>query len=627
MNYKVLNKNFSKLTSEEFLETILSQRGVDDIQHLLNVSKEDLCDAMDFKNIRDGLNMFDYWMEKDKCHVHIITDVDLDGSSSATYMHDYIKKVNPNINITYHMNKEKEHGIIIEEIPNINSIDLLIVPDAGSSDIAEYFILNDMGIDVLILDHHEFKTLEDLNVDEAEFIENKYKNLVDKYNIEEDKEKGKTVIINNQDGYYNNKTLSGVGVCYKFCKEYDKGVGLNYADEELELVACGMIADCSDLRNYETRYLINKGLENINNDLIKEILYKTKVWNKEEENKKVTIEDIGWKVAPQFNGTIREGSQQDRDLMLKAFNGEKQDFEYQPRRKKKDDPKPPIEIHTLQQETARIMYNIKTRQAKKVKDYMNKLDEKIQSTYNENDKIIIVDSSDIIEEKTYTGLVANKLAEKYKRPCLVLKKSNEGFGGSARNYALSEIESLKDDLEELNIFDKLAGHPNSFGIGIKEENIDKMKQLFNEKHKHMKIDDVYLCDFEILSSKIKYNDILEIAKLKPLWGGDVREPIFVFPNVTIKVEQITRHENQRWNIIELPISGGKKIKVYQTSNAGEEGYNKLLMRDKKDGFNKPPKMLKMDLIVKFKYWDIENKQYPYLLLVDYNVEKGRRARF
>ena len=36
---------------------------------------------------------------------------------------------------------------------------------------------------------------------------------------------------------------------------------------------------------------------------------------------------------------------EDKELMIKAFNGEKQDFEYQPRRKKKTDPKPPIEIH------------------------------------------------------------------------------------------------------------------------------------------------------------------------------------------------------------------------------------------------------------------------------------------
>ena len=155
-----------------------------------------------------------------------------------------------------------------------------------------------------------------------------------------------------------------------------------------------------------------------------------------------------------------------------------------------------------------------------------------------------------------------------------------------------------------------------------------MKEAFNRKHEDMKIEDTYLCDFEILTTKLKYNDILEIARLKPLWGGGITEPKFVLPNITVKSEQISRHTNNKWNIIELSIASGKKIKVYQTQNAGEEGYNKLLMREKKRGFDKPPKILKMDLVVKMKMWDIDkDKQFPYLELVDYNVTKGSSRRF
>lgn len=663
MNFKVLNKNFNQVTSEEFLKIILEQRGVEDVQHLLNVSEKDLCEAMKFNNIREGLNLFDYWMNQKDCHIHIIFDVDMDGSSSGCFMYDYIKKVNKNINVTISMNDGKKHGIIPKYIPNIDSIDLLIVPDAGSSDILEQIKLNKKGIDILILDHHEFKTIEELPKEERENLLKDIENIP----VEDcKKEEGQTIIINNQDGSYHNKTLCGVGVCYKFCKEYDKGLGLNYADMGLDLVSIGLVGDGMDLRNYETRYLVNMGLESINNELIKEILYKTRVWDKEKDNKQVTIEDIGWKIAPQFNGAIREGSQEDRTQMLKALIGEKQEFEYQPKRKKKPkkhirvshkktltmksfkidkkkkkyfnarkkaydlriNPKPPIEILTLQQEASRNMSNVKARQTKKINKYMEQLDKKIQDSLTEKDKIIVIDSSDIIEENTYTGLVANKIASKYKRPCLVLKKSNEAFGGSGRNYYLSEIEDLKADLEELGLFTKLGGHPNSFGVGIEVDKVEEMKEAFNRKHEDMKIEDTYLCDFEILTTKLKYNDILEIARLKPLWGGDITEPKFVLPNITVKSEQISRHTNNKWNIIELPITSGKKIKVYQTQNAGEEGYNKLLMREKKRGFDKPPKILKMDLVVKMKMWDIDkDKQFPYLELVDYNVTKGSSRRF
>jgi single-stranded-DNA-specific exonuclease len=643
MNYKILNKNFNKLTSEEFLEKILQQRGVENAQHLLNVSEKDLCDTMDFINIKEGLNLFDYWVSRDDCHIHIIYDCDADGITSGTYMYNYIKKVNPNINVTTSMNGGKTHGISIKEIPNVESINLLVVPDAGSSDLLCQNELNKKGIDILILDHHDFKPIERID----------------------SKEEGQTIIINNQDGSYKNKTLSGVGVCYKFCKEYDKGLGINYADDDIDLVAIGLVGDSSDIRNYETRFLVNEGLENIKNELIKQILYKTRVWDKE-EIKKVTIEDIGWKIAPQLNGTVREGTKEDRDLMLRAINGEQQKFEYQPKRKKKKrkhilipykkvikmksfiidkkhkrkfnarkkaydlfiDPKPPVKIVTLQEEVARIMYNIKTRQTNKINKYMKILEEEINKKLKENDKIIVINSSKVIKENTYTGIVANKLANNYKRPCLVLKEKKDGFGGSGRNYSLNSIKDLKNELKNLNIFYLLEGHPNSFGIGINKDKINIMKKKFNEIHKDMKIEDTYLCDFEILSSKLKYNDILEIAKLKPLWGGDISCPLFVLPSVIVKAEQITRHSNEKWNIIELPIAEGKKIKVYQMKDAGQEGYNKLLMRDKKLGFNKPCKSFKMDLIVKFDYWNIDEKnQYPYLQLVDYNIDKYSSRRF
>ena len=167
---------------------------------------------------------------------------------------------------------------------------------------------------------------------------------------------------------------------------------------------------------------------------------------------------------------------------------------------------------------------------------------------------------------------------------------------------------------------RLVSLAKSAGVPVKEVDSRKLDSLCGGKN-HQGV-----AAFCAAHEYADIEDILEIAKLRPLWGGDIKEPQFVLPNVTVKAEQITRHSNNKWNIIELPIAKGKKIKVYQTQNAGEEGYNKLLMREE-NGFNNPPKMLKMDLVVKMKMWEIEGQQYPYLQLVDYNVEKGRKARW
>jgi len=65
---------------------------------------------------------------------------------------------------------------------------LVIVPDAGSNDIAEHKKLRDRGIEVLVLDHHELESANSI-----------------------------ACIVNNQLGDYPNKSLSGAGVVFKFC--------------------------------------------------------------------------------------------------------------------------------------------------------------------------------------------------------------------------------------------------------------------------------------------------------------------------------------------------------------------------------------------------------------------------
>ncbi len=68
---------------------------------------------------------------------------------------------------------------------------------------------------------------------------------------------------------------------------------------------------------------------------------------------------------------------EEQDDLFRAMCGVKDDREYQPRRKSKNDPKPPVEIHSLQKTMARVCTNVKQRQDKDVRLYMNELDKEI----------------------------------------------------------------------------------------------------------------------------------------------------------------------------------------------------------------------------------------------------------
>ena len=105
------------------------------------------------------------------------------------------------------------------------------------------------------------------------------------------------------------------------------------------------------------------------------------------------------------------------------------------------------------------------------------------------DKVIVVDTSDVLESGL-TGVVAIKIAEMFKKPCILLnkfldKKTNKiVYGGSARNINNSPIESFKDIVNKTGIING-QGHSNAFGIvnldvDKKEEALKVMNELLKD---------------------------------------------------------------------------------------------------------------------------------------------------
>jgi single-stranded-DNA-specific exonuclease len=523
--------------------------------------------------------------------------VDNDGITSGTYTFNYLNKLNNNLNITYSMNKGKAHGIKVENIPK--ETQLLIVPDAGSDDKeSQDTLCNEYDMDILILDHHNY-TKHDSPY---------------------------CIIINNQDDKYPNKHLSGVGVCYKFFKEFDKKYGYNYADIDLDLVAIGMIGDNMDMSDYETRYLALKGLSQISNETVKEILVKKKILKDlNDKDSTVNITNVEWDISPCFNATIRSGTEDERKDMLRAMNGEQELREYKPR-KSKTNPNPEIEQQTLQKTMARVFQNIRSRQNRSAEKSMKELLTIINDQQLDKNKIIVVDSSDVIEESTFTGLVANKLAEHFKRPALVLREKNKDtYGGSGRNYKLSSIENLNKDLMDTKCFESVEGHDNSFGISIKKDKIQEMISTFNEQHEDMIIEDVYLVDYEIPVGRLKPSDVLQVGQWKDIWGGGISEPLFAITNINLDTKDIKLVGEKKNFIIITKEVGGNTIK-FTKSFSSEEEYKKMVFKNS-TGLGKAVERVKMDIIGKFTINEYNGNEYPQIEIIDYNVSQGTRSRF
>ena len=215
-------KNIDRLDGDNLLLELLKLRGVEKPQELLNLSPQVLCDTNDFRGIEEAIELFHKHIINES-RIHIIIDSDVDGLTSASTMWGYVSRAS-NIYPTYDTHDRKQHGLyrdIVERIPV--GTDLLIVPDAGSDKQSQEYIeqLVSNGTDVLVLDHHE--------------IENVWE---DGHYMDGNNE---AIIVNNQDGWYKNNTLSGVGVVFKFLDLYDEIYPNDaYAKDYLGLVSLGL---------------------------------------------------------------------------------------------------------------------------------------------------------------------------------------------------------------------------------------------------------------------------------------------------------------------------------------------------------------------------------------------------
>ncbi len=581
------NCEFTK--EDDFLERILTQDGVEDIYEFLHVNKSHTYNPFLLRNMEEGIDLLH---SKLGGTIYLKIDPDVDGYTSSTYMRGFINDISPETKIIYGTNYQKQHGIFLEDIDGIEeNIDLIIIPDAGSTSVEECKTIKNVNkIPILIIDHHEI----------------------------DDEIMQYATLINCMDGQYPNPTLSGVGVVHKFCLAYAQKYGINeeVCNYYLDLVATGLIADAMDMRNLETRYYALEGLkeENRHNLLIKELALR----HEEEMKLGFTLDSIGWVIAPKMNGLIRYGTPEEQIDLFRALCGEKEDREYQPKRERgagKNSPKPPIEIHSLQKTMARVCDNAKSRQDNAVRAYMKELDTAIQEQHLDENSVIIVDATEIVDKKTVTGLVANKLTDKYHRPIVILKSRDEDtYGGSARGYDKGTVEDFRTFLNETGVFE-CAGHANACGVNLAKKDLAKAIQLCNEK---LNLDDlvtIHEVDYEVKADNLTNKSVMKVAESYEIWGKGVPEPTFAITDIIIPAKDIIGYGENN-NFIKFNYNGIDYIKKYCCKGEWEE----MTLRDRNVlGENK--KTLKLTLIGNFVLNEWDGQRYPQVKIKHFYSEE------
>lgn len=558
MRYKLIGVNDYLINP---IQTILNNRGVKDIEKFLNLDESVVNDWRLLKNVERAVKCLITHIENNN-KIFVQTDSDSDGYCSAAILINYLNSVFPNIDLCWRLHKGKQHGIIIEEMPD--DIDLVIIPDAGSNQFEEHQKLKEKGIDVIVLDHHECE-----------------------------KESEDAIVVNNQlSPQYPNKNFSGAGIVYKFCKAIDEYLGINKADYFLDLVAVGNIADMMDMRELETRYYVLKGLENINNSFIKALL-------KQQEysiNGVVNIINIAFYIVPLINAAIRVGDEEDKINMMKSFLESNETVYY--KKKDIDDP--------IQTATARRLYNLKNKQNRLRDKGVELIEKRIEEKRLLSNKVLIVNVTDILD-KNLTGLVANQISRKYKRPVLLIRQKEKStiFGGSARGYEKGILKDFKQFLQDINKFIFCEGHKNAFGFEIEAEKLIEVNDIINDLLKDVEIDvDEYEVDFIIPSEQFDTQVIYNIHKLKDLWSNNVEEPLIAITKISVNKEDIQLIGKNK-NTLKFKNRNIDFIKF----NYNEEEFNKV--------FNGECFVMEVVGRCSINQWD--GREIPQFIIEDFNI--------
>lgn len=527
LNEKSTN-NYKNL--DTIIEQLLIQNGIDNPQEYLRLSNsKDGEHKEKLANIDKAVLMLSQHIDK-QSKIHILVDSDVDGFTSASILYQYLKDlfIENNMsmdNLTYSLHRAKEHGISFDiTIPE--NIDLLIIPDASSNDYEQHKEYKNKGVDIIVLDHHPVKKISE-----------------------------NAIIVNNQLCDYPNKQLSGVGIVYKFLQELDEYYWRNNSEQYLDLVALGMIADSMDIREVETKYYINQGLNNITNKLFQALIDKQQYSTKGIINP----QSISFYIAPLINAMIRLGSQVEKEMMFRAFCQIDEVFPYQ---KRGTDVYVDEDIYTR---VARLCTNVKAKQKKAV-------DKQVGLLYNlaeqqTNNKIIILCNKDV--NKLLTGLTAIQLSNRFKKPVLLFRYSEKykQYKGSGRSLDNISVDNLQEFLLNSGYINT-QGHPYAFGIV--DVNVNKLNELQEYCNNNIDIDNDTIVNFEIPFEELNPLFILKAREFQDYVGKGIKEcKILVRDIIT---DEINVQLIGSGNTIKIEFDGFEMIEF----NTNEERYNELI---------------------------------------------------
>ena len=448
---------------------------------------------------------------ENKEKITVYGDYDVDGVTSVTLIYLYLRSLGADVDYYIPSRAKEGYGlskIAIDKLAE-NRTQLVVTVDTGITADAEVDYAKELGIEMVITDHHECHEI----LPTACAVVNPHR----------------------PDCPYPFKELAGVGVIFKVacacelqrCKGEDaESVIDRMCERFVDLVAIGTVADVMPLID-ENRMIVKRGLAKIESTnrcglaaLIDAINNAGNAAGEKitAKKRKVNAGFIGFGIAPRINAAGRIDSAEKAVALLLCEN---------------------------RQEAAKRageLCEINLRRQIEENSIAEEAYAKIVEKHNfENDRVIVLDADEW--QQGIIGIVASRITEKYGLPSILISfdgamgdtpKSDDVGKGSGRSVKGMNLVEALDHCRDLLV--RFGGHELAAGLSVTRENVDELRRQLNEYAKERLTDDLsvirYEADLELSSDDITIQTVNEINMLEP-FGVANQTPSFMVRNLTL----------------------------------------------------------------------------------------------
>ena len=463
--------------------------GEEAVDRYLNGTISDLYDGMLLKDMDKAIDILKEKILEDK-KIRVIGDYDIDGVNATYILLEGLERLGADVDSDIPDRISDGYGLnrhLVERAYEAG-VDTLITCDNGIAAADEIAYGKEMGMTVIVTDHHE------VPFDEQDG-EKRYR-IPPADAVMDPKQ---------PDCLYPFKGLCGAAVAYKLMEALWESMGMDSADLDdlIENVAIATIGDVMDLED-ENRIFVKEGLQMLRrtkNPGLKALIECTGI-----DKNSLNSYHIGFVLGPCINASgrldtakralelLRAGTQKEADILagdLKALNDSRKDM---------------------------------------TEEAVKQAEEQVETTTISKDKVLVVYLPDCHE--SLAGIVAGRIRENYYKPVFVLTDAEEGVKGSGRSidgyHMYEELNKCKEFLT------KFGGHRLAAGLSLPKENVGKFREMLNKNctltEEEMK--EKVTIDMEMPFGCVTEGLVKELELLEPFGKGNTK-PVFAARDVTL----------------------------------------------------------------------------------------------